>query len=70
MEVVDRHISGKVDTLYDEKMLNKNGGIKEFEQCLNDIEKIHEKNGRILDVGCFEGLFLLQAKNTGRNAMG
>lgn len=56
--------------LYDSKKFNYDGRLEEFIMFLNIINANKIKKGRILDIGCYEGYFLAQAKNNGWECYG
>lgn len=58
------------DTLIKAKDLNLIGRIREFNWILNKIHKLKSPNGKLLDIGCYEGLFLYEARKFGWECFG
>lgn len=52
------------------KRMNYWGRIQEFNDYLNMIEQFRPSQGRILDVGCYEGYFLDEARKRGWTCTG
>jgi len=55
---------------YEAKKLNPEGRKKEFNFILDEIEKIKQPPGKILDIGCYEGFFLSEARVRGWDCHG
>ncbi|MBM3861767.1 MAG: class I SAM-dependent methyltransferase [Verrucomicrobia bacterium] len=55
---------------YESKTLNYQGRLLEFNFILDTIEKLKAPSGRLLDIGCYEGYFLHEARNKGWNCYG
>lgn len=56
--------------LYEAKKLNYDGRIVEFNKHLELIHRFKKPPGRILDIGCYEGYFLNEAKKYGWECFG
>jgi len=56
--------------LYDGKKVNLKGRKIQFNYYLEKIKKFKKQPGNILDIGCYEGLFLYAAKKRGWNVKG
>jgi SAM-dependent methyltransferase len=69
-DLIDSYKYGGVDELFEEKMFNINGKIKEFSEYIDEVEKLLGRKGNILDIGCFDGLLLNEAKKRGWNCFG
>ena len=55
---------------YEAKTLNYKGRLREFNYILDSLEKFKSPPARILDIGCYEGDFLYEAKKRGWNCYG
>ena len=58
------------DKLYEAKKINLKGRIKQFNHHLKTIHRYKNPPGKILDIGCYEGLFLYEAKKKGWDVTG
>jgi len=56
--------------LYEGKKLNYWGRMVEFNRYLKMIHKFKQPQGRILDIGCYEGYFLYEARKHGWECYG
>jgi 2-polyprenyl-3-methyl-5-hydroxy-6-metoxy-1,4-benzoquinol methylase len=61
----DHHVKNKGQLSEEEKKQ-----IKNYDATLNQLEKFYPKKGKILDLGCCTGLFLLAARNRGWETFG
>lgn len=52
------------------KKLNYWGRIVEFNMYLKEIQEIKQSPGRLLDIGCYEGYFLYEARKYGWECCG
>ncbi len=71
MDSINAVISGNTsDKLYKAKGLNARGRIIEVFHILNLINEFRKEKGTILDIGCYDGLFLSEAFKTGWKCQG
>ncbi len=56
--------------LYEGKKLNYWGRMVEFNRYIEMIHKLKHPPGRLLDIGCYEGYFLYEARKYGWECFG
>lgn len=70
-DIINNILSGNIPTeLYESKKLNFKGRIIEFNRYLEMIHKYKQPPGRLLDIGCYEGYFLYEARKYGWECYG
>jgi 2-polyprenyl-3-methyl-5-hydroxy-6-metoxy-1,4-benzoquinol methylase len=71
VDIIQDAINNRTPTeLYESKKLNYWGRMMEFNRYIKMIHKFKQPPGKILDVGCYEGYFLYEARKFGWTCYG
>lgn len=70
-DIIDAvHENKTSDELLEAKNLNMSGRVYEFNNYLKVINSHKSPDGKLLDIGCYEGLFLYEARKFGWDCTG